>query len=200
MVCRYSDSWSSPKNNEHLCTDSSRLIRDEPAEGKRGRKSNVYCSVISLLSRLAVWIMCFSPASFHASASVFFFHSSCLCLSLQRVEVLDACLHKSFHLSAGVDGATARWCCLTMCSRMERKNRVGRGNHRGRGGNGSPSRPAIVYQFSPSVIFVTLRHTLAHAATYQRTETLLICFFLSRSCRLQFSWSESDRPRKVNLH
>lgn len=45
------------------------------------------------------------------------------------------------------------------------------------GGNGSPSRPAIVYQFSPSVIFVTRRHTLAHAATYRRTETLLIWFF-----------------------
>lgn len=68
------------------------------------------------------------------------------------------------------------------------------------GGNGSPSRPAIVYQFSPSVIFVTRRHTLAHAATYRRTETLLIWFFLSRSCRLQSSWSESDRPGKVNLH
>lgn len=68
------------------------------------------------------------------------------------------------------------------------------------GGNGSPSRPAIVYHFSPSVIFVTRRHTLAHAATYRRTETLLIWFFLSRSCRLQSSWSESDRPGKVNLH
>lgn len=86
------------------------------AQEKSENKINWMCNILQVCfcHTSTVWIMCFSlPFPFYlvlpSSAP------SPACWGVR------CCLHKSLHLSSGLRETFARWCCLTRCTRIERK-------------------------------------------------------------------------------
>lgn len=124
--------------------DKRRTGRGEEGE-KQQIKSNVYCSVILLLSWLPVWIMYFSLASFHRSLSFSLFLP--LSVPLQHVKVSDVYIHFSIFLQGWWSD-----CEMMLFDNVltnGEKNRVGWGNHQGQGGNGSRVTLQLSISFVP---------------------------------------------------
>lgn len=150
--------------------------RGEEGE-KQQIKSNAYCSVISLPSLLPVWIMCFTPAFFHESLSFPLYLP--LSLPLSRIKVLDA-----VYINLSIFLRSWRSDCEMMLfdnvlTNVE-KNRVGWGNHRGQGGNGSRVTLQLSISFLPLLsllLFGSHRHTFTHAATYLRRKNTNLFFY-----------------------